>query len=50
MLSSDVFRDEYLLRGGQVLHLAGLTSHIGGRVRSNHCNILYIAVIALSLC
>ena len=36
--------------GGQVLHLAGLTTRIGGRLRSNHCNILYIAVIALSLC
>ena len=36
--------------GGQVLHLAGLTTRIGGRLRSNHCHILYIAVIAFSLC
>ena len=33
-----------------VLHLAGLITHIGSILRSNHCNILYIAVIALSLC
>ena len=36
--------------GGQVLYLAGLTTCIGGRLRSNNCNIFYIAVIALSLC
>ena len=36
--------------GGQVLHLAGLITRIGGSQRSNHCNILYIAIIALSLC
>ena len=36
--------------GGQVLHLAGLITHIGGWRRSNRCNILYIAIIALSLC
>ena len=35
---------------GQVLHLAGLSTRIGGKLRSNHCNILYIAIIALSLC
>ena len=32
--------------GGQVLYLTGLTTHVGGRLRSNHCNILYIVVIA----
>ena len=36
--------------GGQVLYLAVLTTRIGGRLRSTHCNILYIAVIELSLC
>ena len=35
---------------GQVSHIAGLTTCIGGRLRSNNCNIFYIAVIALSLC
>ena len=38
------------LEGGQVLYLAGLITRIGARLRSKHCNILYIAVIALSLC
>ena len=36
--------------GKQVLHLSGLITRIGGWRRSNHCNILYIAFIALSLC
>ena len=36
--------------GGQVLHLAGLNTRIGGWRRSNHCNILYIPIMALSLC
>ena len=31
-------------QGGQVLHLAGLTTRIGGWLMSNHSNILYIAV------
>ena len=35
---------------GQVLHLAGIITHISGWRRPNRCNILYIAIIALSLC